>query len=719
MDRSFRSPARRFRRPAALVAALALAAMAVLPAVAEDILQLDGAVTDPTGALAGSERAIEDASTAAAREGIQPFVLFVSTTGDRSAEDYAFETASANSLGVDDALILVALDDRTDYIWLSDGLDAITDDELDGIISGVLEPGLREGDFPAATIATIEALAEAVSTEPTVPTEPPLVPTVPPADGGGGGAGSDGGGIGLGTILAIGLVGAGGFLVWRRLRRPTAAPVAPDGGPVAPPPVDLPTLSRQANALLIATDERIRDAGQEVDFAEAQYGDEAVTELRQAVATAKADLAAAFTVRQRLDDDVPEDDATRRAMLQDIVDRTTRAQETLDAGTDRIRELRDLERDAPRTLVELPARIEAVEDRIPAAEVTLAGLRGYADATWTPVRGNLEEVRKGLAGARDAVIAGSAAAGDEDRSDVAVATQQALEGVTGATALLDAIDTLAASVAEAERRLPGELREARADLDAAASATDPTASATLSTARAAAEAALGRAQLAADARPLDPLEALRLATEAHRAADALLVQARDAAAAADRLRLTVQASIGTATGQVERAASYIEGRRRGVGETARTRLAEARRLLAEAQAMAVSGPTQAAELAGRSGRLADEAYQLAQADFSDWDQGGPGWGQRSGTPDGDQTAEILGQILGGVIGGVLAGGSGGGRRGGGWGGSPWGGGGMPDLGGLGGGGGGGLGGGWGRGGGFGSGGFGGGGGGGRGRGGRW
>ena len=37
--------------------------------------------------------------------------------------DYAFETAQRNSLGVDDALILVALDDRTDFIWVSDGLD--------------------------------------------------------------------------------------------------------------------------------------------------------------------------------------------------------------------------------------------------------------------------------------------------------------------------------------------------------------------------------------------------------------------------------------------------------------------------------------------------------------------------------------------------------------------------------------------------------------------
>ena len=113
---------------ATLLGVVAVLLLLVPVAVAEDILRLDGVVTDTTGALAGSEGDIEDAAEGAAAAGVQPFVLFVSTTGDRSAEDYAFETARTNSLGIDDALILVALDDRTDYIWLSDGLDNVTDE---------------------------------------------------------------------------------------------------------------------------------------------------------------------------------------------------------------------------------------------------------------------------------------------------------------------------------------------------------------------------------------------------------------------------------------------------------------------------------------------------------------------------------------------------------------------------------------------------------------
>jgi uncharacterized membrane protein YgcG len=685
-----------------LALGLAVAVLLVGPSVsevrAEDIPRLTGTVTDTTGVLSGDEDRIEDAAAALLEDyGVQLFVVFVNTTEDLNAPEFATETAAQNSLGGDDALLVVAVEDRTDAIWVADGLSEITDAEIDEVIVDALEPRLRDGDFAGAVVAAAEALGTAVDTA--APTAVPATP--PPAQGGGGTADGDGG-IGLGTILALGLIVGGGAIVWSQWRKRRT----PAGGAATSPataPVDAKDLARRANALLIATDERIRDAAQETDFAEAQYGAEAVATFRAAVAEARDDLAAAFTVRQRLDDATPEDEPTRIAMLREIVERTTKAQERLDAETERIRALRDLERDAPNTLVELPARIEAVEDRLDGIAPTVHGLEGYAETVWRPIHGNLEEARKGLAGARTAVTAGSTAVATGDLGDVAVATRTALEGMTGAAALLDAIERTAAAVADAERRIPEELAAAERDLaDAAAAlagrATEPAAAGRLTASR----AALDAARAASDARPPDPVTALRLATEAHRLGDEALLAARDAAAEADRLRAAAESSVRTAAAELDRAATYIESRRRGVGEVARTRLAEAQRHLTEASGLLGSDPARALESGRRAQALAQEAYRLAQDDFSDWDQGGPGWGQRRGS-GGDQTADILGQILGGVIGGVIAGA---GRSGGGWGGSPWGG------------GGGGLGGGWGGGGGFGSGGFGGGGGG-RARGGRW
>ena len=463
---------------------------------AAEILALEGPVTDTTGVLADRVDEIEAAiSEATDRHGVQPFVLFVDSTEDLSAADYTAQTAQRNSLGGDDALIVVALDDRTDQIWVSDGLTDITDDELDEIIIETLEPGLRDGDFGGATIATIGALGEAADS-------PAGASTSPPAGGGttdGGGATDEGGGIPWGTIGALALVAGGGYLLygwWRRRSKPEPAPAAEAGAAGGAPPVDTETLVRQSNAALITTDERIRDARQEIDFAEAEYGAEAVVPMRKAVGQAQERLKEAFILRQRLDDGEPEDEPTRRLMLSGILEHTTAAHEMLDLETSKIRELRDLERDAPHKLVELPGLIEAVDDRLPAAEVSTARLRRYAEPVWSAVDGNVEEARKGLAGARTAVTIGTdavadAVVADDDLSKVAVATRTALEGITGARLLLDAIDTLDATVTEAERRIPGELADAERDLtDARGALADRQASEAVAQRARAAEAAL-------------------------------------------------------------------------------------------------------------------------------------------------------------------------------------------------------------------------------------
>ena len=246
-------------------------------------------------------------------------------------------------------------------------------------------------------------------------------------------------------------------------------------------------------------------------------------------------------------------------MQREIVDRTTRAQETLDKETGRIRELRDLERDAPNTLVELPEKIEAVEDRLPAAEATLDKLKGYAPSTLKPVAGNLEEARKGLAGARDAVIEGSDAVRDGEMARVAVATRTALEGVTGADALLKAVDQLAATIADAESRVPTEAAAADQDLaDAQAALTGRPTSPQLAAQLTAAKAAIDDARRAAGTTPADPPDALRRATEAHRLATIALAAARESAAATDRLIASARSSVQTATAEIQRAEAFVE-----------------------------------------------------------------------------------------------------------------------------------------------------------------
>jgi hypothetical protein len=543
-------------------------------------------------------------------------------------------------------------------------------------------------------VATARGLGDAVA-----PVAPTATPTKEPSDGGDGGGGTttDGGaGSILGFILGAGLIIVGGTFVitWFIGRRRETEERDRKTG----------KLARDANAALVGMDERIRNADQEAGFVEAEFGEEEAAPFRAAVAQARTELAAAFAVRQKLDDAIPEDAATRQAMLEEIVARCGRAGSALDTQASRIKELRDLEKNAAQILAALPAQAKSEEDRLPDAQRTLDGLARYAPSTWASVRGNVEEATKGLAGARAAIERGNASLAKDDARKAAHEIALAQQGIAGARNLIDGVAKLATSARDAESRLSDELAAARADVEATrASLSTPNAPglAARQADLAAIGAALSKAQSAATAQPLDPIEAHRLAAAAHTSASELRAAVGKETAQRAQLIAALDAALRSASTDIDRASDFIATRRSGVGRQARTRLSEAESALERAVALHDADPQQALEQARRAERLAEEAYSLASSDFDRWDQGGSG-------PMGRGGSDLAGAILGGIIGGILSGGG----RGGGWGGSPWGS------------SGGGRGGGWG--GGFGGGGFGGGGGlgglgggGGRSRGGRW
>ncbi|MBM4409361.1 MAG: TPM domain-containing protein [Chloroflexi bacterium] len=236
---------RRLRALSALLLLFAVLAgvFAAGPALAaEDIPRLGGPVTDQTGTLRGDEarveRAIVDLRSASA---IDLWVLFVETTSPLSITDYAKEVASRNSLGTNDVLLVVAMEDRTDALWVSNSLDDITDAEIDAIIGNDLEPRLSSGDFAGAVEATARGLAGAagVAVATPSPTRPTASTTPRPTATAGGGPspGGDSGGGGFGIIVPLILLVIGSWIVfawWRRRsadRRTAEEPDKQTGGP--------------------------------------------------------------------------------------------------------------------------------------------------------------------------------------------------------------------------------------------------------------------------------------------------------------------------------------------------------------------------------------------------------------------------------------------------------------------------------------------------------
>jgi len=656
----------RSRLTRALASALIAFALGGVPsALGATIPEIDGPITDQTGVLDGGEAEIEQAiEELLETDGVQLFVVFVNSTDGVPAQRFADGIAAGNSLGGDDALLFVALDDRTDRLWVSNALPEISQAEIDEIVVDELEPRLRDGDFTGAVVATAEALGTAA--RPQEP-EPTVDPGRTPATGGAfeQPSGSDGG---SGLLLpAVLLIGGGGAMAWWLMRRRAAGRVAEER--------DRRTgkLAREANALLIATDERVRDAVQEIGFVEAEYGESEVGPLRAAVAGAREELRQAFAVRQRLDDAEPETPEQREAMLNELVTRSRNAQAALDKEADRIKALRDLERDAPKILEAVPDRIASIEARIPTSRAAFDALARYAPATQAPVAGNLEEARKGLDGARQAAQRGAAALAGNDRRQAARESRTAEQGLTGAAALLDAIDKLAAGAAEAEARIAAELTEATTDLEAAR-----VASRELNVADGpsliGADTALRQARAAAAVVPLDPIAARRTATEAVRLADEALAAVRQDAEQRARFVAALDTSLVSAQAEIDGAADFIAIHRGQIGRQARTRLAEAGRALETAFALRDRDPERAMAEATRAERLAEQALDLADDEWDQWTGGGMGGGMGGmgggmGRRSSGSGADLAGAILGGILGGVLSGG-GGGR--GGWGGSPWG-----------------------------------------------
>lgn len=634
-----------------LVALLALAAPGLVRAEAPQ--QLDERLTDLAGVFSGGQRSEAEAAIEDVADDVSLWALFVRTTDGMPAPDYAAEVAALNGLGGNDAVLVVAIDDRRYAMWVGPLLDEVSDEEIDIILAEGVEPQLAAGEWGSAVAAAAEGLVEALGVAPQEPE-----PQEPEEPGGGEPPASDGDGFPWAAAAILAAIVAALWL-WNRWRSGRAAGLEAEerdrrlGG-----------LARRANAMLIETDELIRHDAQELGFAEAQFGAAEAKNFREALDGARGELQAAFGVRQRLDDATPEMPADREALLNEIVARCTKAQELLTAQTERFRQLRDLERRAPELLAALPAAIDSVEARLADAEAKLETLRADAPGAARSVRGNPAEARKRIELARTTTAAGSNALAGNDAAAAGRAVKASQDALAQAAALLDAIGHQATALSDAQGRLASALEQARADVDAATEALEGATDRSQSDELGGARRKLAAAEAAAAGEERDVIRAYGLAREAEAAADAVLAAVKEGEERRARELAAVDAELQAAAISVDRAADFVDGRRHGVGRQPRTRLSEARVSLERALAVRDRDPAAATGAAQRARALADQAYEEASAQF---DAGGTGGnvvigGRRYRTGSDDWGQDIGGAILGGIIGSIL---SGGGRGGGG------------------------------------------------------
>ena len=627
-------------RGSSVVLAIALGAVigvaAPTAAWAEDPVEFGSSpVVDTVGALGGrTDEVVEAIDQAADESGRQLFVAYVDEfTNPEAADSWANDTAIANNMGAEDYLLAVAVDERTYYLS-ADAEASLSDDELDRLQLEVIEPHLRDDDWAGAAIAAAEAL------------------------GGGSGALDDGGG-GWGWLwfIIIGAVVVAIIAIILARRRKGKTPGA---GPAGPPQPSIEELRREAGGALVAADDAVKTSEEELAFAVASYGEEATADFRTALDAAKAKLAEAFTLQQQLDDAEPDSDEERRTWYGGIIRLAGEADATLDAQAERFDELRSLERNAPAELERVRAEVDAAQAVVaPAAERLAALTSQYAASAIAPVADNPEQAEDRLAFARRALEEAAAALAAGRAGDAAVEIRAAEEAGDQARLLSDAIDRLAADLAAADQAIAAGVADLERDVQTArgfgGGAPGQLAD------RVASEAAQLRAAIGAPGR--DPLAAQARLEQVNAEIDAAIAGARDAAEQRARAEAQLGRSLMAARAQVQAAEDYLVARRGAVGAEARTRLAEAGRLLVEAEAAAASDPANALATAQRAESLARTALSIAQQDVGGFGAGmGGGFGMPTGGGGGGG-GDLMGAVLGGILINSMLGGGGGGGGG--------------------------------------------------------
>ncbi|MFI1353897.1 hypothetical protein ACH4TV_09985 [Streptomyces sp. NPDC020898] len=393
-----------------------------------------------------------------------------------------------------------------------------------------------------------------------------------------------------GTAIAVAAYGYA-----RRRRRTRTRTASAALAPVAQPTAF--ALDRQARKSLVAADDCVRTSREELGFVEGRFGAEAVAPFTEAVRYAEAELSAAFQLRQTYDDKPTE---ASRETLDEIVARCVDAGRRLDAEAAGFDQLRALERDLGGSLEFAEARFRELTGRTGAAEATLSELaERYAPTASLLVSGQVEQAKDRLVFATTGLNRARQATdlGDTDR---AVLHLRAAEGaIAQAEVFVHGVDRLASALAAAAQALPEALDEAEAAVvEARERLADGTAT-EVPPGELAGHVTRAEATLAAVREEVqegshgahDPLEALRRVV-----------------GAVGPLGTVPGAVVLVARGATAGAADFVTTHRGAVGAEARTRLAEAGRLLDRDPVEADVFARQARELAERDVRAHGNPY---------------------------------------------------------------------------------------------------------------
>ena len=623
--------------------------------VAQGTATLQDKVTDEAGALSAEEKSqLEQKITQLQKD--ERRTLFVYITDELGTDPETFAAAAVKDKGPNSAVYALSINDRkmgvqTGKDWPKGRLDQMYDAAYDKLASD---------EYGASALALADA---ALGNSPTSNS-------------------SDSSGLAWLGGGAAAIVAAGGGIMYysRRNTKKNNAQTLESAREIAPGDTDqlnrlpLETLDQLAQEELVSTDESIRRGKEELNIALSEFGPERVRPFTKAMNHSTSTLQKAFHLRQRLDDAVPESPAERRQMLVEIVSSCGQADDALDAQAEEFAKMRDLLIHSDEKLDELTQRTVGLRARLPEAESTLAGLKGnYDENVLSPIVDNpelaaasLDEAEKLLDKARKVQEQPAGQQGPlvgliRDIEHACEMTDRLISGVENAEEnIATARGNLEALIAEVE----GEIDEARG-LERQGKAQGTTADWD------ALEELLGRAGTTVNEAKAhgqqDPLGQHTALTSIDTQLDEALDRVREKTSTHARQLDLFRQQISVAESNIQAAEDLISSRGRIIGSGARTALADAKRLHAQALHTERSDIRAALQSSRKAVAAAQAALQRAKEDIDEHRRRQQR--QQMGNAAGNVvTGMVLGQMLGGgrgFGGGLGGGGFGGGSFGGG------------------------------------------------------
>ena len=624
--------------------------------VAQGTATLQDKVTDDAGVLSTEEKA-ELREKIGQLQKEEHRTLFVYITDELGTDPETFAAATVKDKGPNSAVYALSINDRkmgvqTGDAWPKGRLDQMYDAAYDKLASD---------EYGASALALADAaLGNSASNN----------------------SASDSSGLAWLGGGAAAIVAAGGGIMYysRRNIKKNNAQTLESAREIAPGDTDqldrlpLETLDQLAQEELVSTDESIRRGKEELNIALSEFGPERVRPFTKAMNHSTSTLQKAFHLRQRLDDAVPESPAERRQMLVEIVSSCGQADDALDAQSEEFAQMRDLLIHSDEKLDELTQRTVGLRARLPEAESTLAGLKSnYDEHVLSSIADNpelaaasLDEAENLLDKARGVQAQPAGQQGPlvgliRDIEHACEMTDRLISGVENAEEnIATARGNLEALIAEVE----GEINEAR-ELERQGKAQGTTADWDKL------EDLLGRAGTAVDEAKAhgqqDPLGQHTALTSIDTELDEALDRVREKTSTHARQLDLFRQQISVAESNIQAAEDLISSRGRIIGSGARTALADAKRLHAQALHTERSDIRAALQSSREAVAAAQAALQRAKDDMDEHRRRQQRQ-QMGNAANNIVTGVVIGQMLGGgrgFGGGFGGGGFGGGSFGGG------------------------------------------------------